>query len=65
MKTAQARAVQAFGTCKGLEQASWHNSTVGPEEIAVTWKDWLGMEAEDEMICLPSGRTIERWESGW
>ena len=39
--------------------------TVGPEEIAVTWKEWLGMEAEDEMICLPNGRTIERWESGW
>ena len=23
--------------------------TIGQEEIAVTWKDWLGMEAEDEM----------------
>ena len=24
--------------------------TIGPEEIAVTWKDWLGMEAEDDMV---------------
>lgn len=22
--------------------------TIGPEEIAVTWKDWLEMNAEDE-----------------
>lgn len=39
--------------------------TIGPEEIAVTWKDWLGMEAEDDMVCLPNGRTIERWENRW
>ncbi len=37
--------------------------TVGPEKIAVSWKEWLEMEAEDEMICLPNGRTIEQWES--
>lgn len=34
---------------------------IGPEEITVTWKTWLEMEAEDEMIFLPNGRTIERW----
>ena len=26
LKTARALAVQEFGTCKGLKQASWHNS---------------------------------------
>lgn len=26
LKTAQALAVQEFGTCKGLKQGSWHNS---------------------------------------
>ena len=40
-------------------------TTIGPEEIAVTWKAWLGMEAEDDMVCLPNGRTIERWGNGW
>ena len=35
--------------------------TQGPEEIVVGWKDWLQQEAEDEMICLSGGRTIERW----
>lgn len=38
--------------------------TIGPEEIAVAWKQWLEMEAEDEIICLPNGRTIEMWASG-
>lgn len=35
--------------------------TQGPEEIVVGWKDWLQQEAEDEMICLSDGRTIEQW----
>lgn len=35
--------------------------TIGTEEIAVTWKQWLEMEAEDDIICLQNGRTIERW----
>lgn len=35
--------------------------TIGPEEIVTTWRAWLEMEAEDEMICLPNGRTIELW----
>ncbi len=37
--------------------------TQGPEQIAIVWKDWLKLEAEDEIICLPNGRTIEQWES--
>ncbi len=37
--------------------------TQGPEQIVIVWKDWLKLEAEDEMICLPNGRTIEQWES--
>ena len=36
---------------------------MGLEEIMVAWKEWHEMEAEDEMICLPNGRTIEMWAS--
>ena len=41
LKTARALAVQEFGTCKGLKQASWHNSegfyemTMGNLEIEI------------------------------
>lgn len=35
--------------------------TQGPEQIVICWKDWLKQEAEDEMIFLSNGRTIERW----
>lgn len=41
LKTARALAVQEFGTCKGLKQASWHNSecfyemTLGNLEIEI------------------------------
>lgn len=35
--------------------------TLGTEQITVTWRAWLDMAAEDETICLPNGRLIERW----
>ncbi len=35
--------------------------TIGAEQIMVTWRTWLEMEAEEGVVCLPNGRLIERW----
>lgn len=34
---------------------------IGSEQIMVTWRSWLEMEAEEEAVCLPNGRLIECW----
>lgn len=30
----------------------------GPDEILVTWREWLGTEAEHDMVWLPNGTMI-------